>query len=261
MKFLLLLLAFALIIGGAYAAYDALSVKTDAGSNLQFVGDAGGTQSGGGSSAPSVQNPILQNPPTETPPAEDPPAETPPTQTPPIETPSAETPPTETPSAESDPSEGDSSPDDQTQKPPEALPVTPPAAPTVKDFTVYDKSGKAVKLSDYFGKPIVLNFFATWCQPCRNEMPYFQSQYVANREEIQFLFISLDDSLSEAEKFLKKQGYTFPILHDLTGSASVAFKVTTIPTTFFIDRDGNLVAWAVGTLKYSDLTLGISKIK
>ena len=249
MKLLALVLALALIVGGAYIAYDMLSVKTDPDSNLQFVGggDGSGTGTGG---APSVQNPVLQSPPA---------ASTPEGGT------SIETPSTETPSAgavpEETPSGGAASPDDQTQKPPEALPVTPPSAPTVKDFTVYDKSGKAVKLSDYFGKPIVLNFFATWCQPCRNEMPYFQSEYVANGDEVTFLFICLDDSLSEAEKFLQKQGYSFPILHDKRGSASAAFEVTTIPATFFIDKDGNLVAWAVGTLKYSDLKLGISKIK
>ncbi len=247
MKLLLFVLAFALIIGGAYIAHDMLSVKTDPESNLQFVG---GETEGTGSGAPSVQNPILQNPPATTPPEEQSPTEHPPTVTPPAQVPPAQ-----------EPSEGEDTGSDQTQKPPEALPVTPPSAPTVKDFTVYDKNGKAVKLSDHFGKPIVLNFFASWCQPCRNEMPYFQSQYVANREEVTFLFISLDNSLSEAEKYLKKQGYTFPILHDRTGSASVAFKVTTIPATFFIGRDGNLVSFAVGTLKYSDLVLGISGIK
>lgn len=252
MKLLLFVLAFALIIGGAYIAHDMLSVKTDPESNLQFVG---GETAGTGSGAPSVQNPVLQNPPVQQPPAEQPPTEQPPSVTPPAEQPPSEVPPAQ------DPAEGEDAGSDQTQKPPEALPVTPPEAPTVKDFTVYDKNGKAVKLSDHFGKPIVLNFFASWCQPCRNEMPYFQSQYVANREEVTFLFISLDNSLSEAEKYLKNQGYTFPILHDRTGSASVAFEVTTIPATFFIGRDGSLVAWAVGTLRYSDLALGISKIK
>ena len=262
MKLILLLLAFALLIGGAYAAYNHLADEESAPSNLQIVGDGSETETPEVGEAPSVQNPVLQYPSVQLPPAESSPEQTQPEQTLPEQTvPEPSTPETQLPSeGDSSAEEGDAS-GDQTQKPPEAELVPPVAAPTVKDFTVYDINGKAVKLSDYFGKPIVLNFFATWCQPCRNEMPTFQSHYIAYREDITFLFICLDDSVIEAKNYLSKQGYTFPILHDRTGSASVAFAVQTIPSTFFITREGELAAWAVGTLRYTDLTLGISKIK
>ena len=126
---------------------------------------------------------------------------------------------------------------------------------------MYDASGKAVKLSDYFGKPIVLNFFASWCGPCRSEMPAFQSQYELLGNEIAFVFVSVDNTMADAKRFVDGQGYTFPILHDAAGSASAAYAVRSIPATFFIDRNGTLVAQAVGALSHADLVTGIGYIK
>ncbi len=166
-----------------------------------------------------------------------------PIENPPAENPPAENPPAENPSAE---------------KPEEE---TPQIHPSVPDFTVYDVSGKAVKLSDYFGKPIVLNFFASWCGPCRSEMPVFQAAYDANGDEIVFLFVSLDNTMQAAVNFVEGEGYTFPILHDANQNAADAYGIQKFPTTVFISREGHLVAKAVGALNASNLALGIEKIK
>lgn len=237
LKLLLSILAFAVLIGGASVAYSKLSEKSNGGSNLQIIGagQAPSSSSGGESTATNV-NPSVQSPPAETPFAETPFAETPPAETPPAETPPIETPPAEDPPAQ-------------------------PIVPSVPDFTVYDANGAAVKLSDYFGKPIVLNFFASWCGPCRSEMPAFQAQYEALHSEIAFVFVSVDSTYAAAEKFVEGQGYTFPILHDAAGSASAAYAVRSIPATFFIDRNGTLAAQAVGALSHADLKAGIDLIK
>ncbi len=119
-----------------------------------------------------------------------------------------------------------------------------PFAPDT-DFTVYDASGKQVNLSDYAGKPIVLNFWASWCGPCKAEMPDFQKAYEKYGSEVQFLMVNLSSSNQEtqdkAEDFLESQGYSFPVLFDLDGDAALAYGVESIPTTYFFDKSGKIV--------------------
>ena len=242
LKLLLSILAFAVLIGGASVAYSKLSEKNGGGSNLQILGSGQGTSpsSGGEGSAVSV-NPSVPSTPTQGAPQEESVEEQPSEQSP-----------TQSPPAEEDPPEN---------PPVEEDPPVQPIVPSVPDFTVYDVNGRAVKLSDYFGKPIVLNFFASWCNPCRSEMPAFQAQYEALSDEVAFVFVSVDNTISDAKKFVDSQGYTFPILHDAAGSASAAYAVRSIPATFFIDRNGTLVAQAVGALSHADLATGIGLIK
>ena len=245
LKLGLAFLAFAILIGGAYIAYDQLAPKSE-GSNLQFV-ENGELPSGG----PESTTPSVSTPPTQTPPASgDSSVSTPPVQNTPSVTPPSD-----------DSGEEEGTPNDFIQKPPEAELVPPPTAPTVQDFTVYDVNGKAVKLSDYFGKPIVLNFFASWCGPCRTEMPAFQAKYLELRSEIHFLFVSIDESFADAKKYVNLQGFSFPIFHDRNGSAASTYKVTSIPSSFFINKDGVLVAYAVGALSYASLETAISRIR
>ncbi len=250
LKLWLSILAFAIFIGGAYIAYDQLASQ-DAGSNLQFV-ENGKLPAGG-------QTTVL--PPAATPaPETGVPEESVPVTPPAGSVPSEDEPAAGLPS-ESLPETGNTSGGDWTEKPPEANPIPSPPAPAVSDFTVYDVNGKAVKLSEYFGKPIVLNFFASWCGPCRTEMPAFQAQYLALRSEINFVFVSIDESFADAKKYVNLQGFSFPILHDRSGSAAAAYKVTSIPSSFFINKDGELVAYAVGALSYASLEMAISRIR
>lgn len=132
------------------------------------------------------------------------------------------------------------------------------------DFTVYDAQGKEAHLSDYFGKPIVLNFWASWCGPCKMEMPNFEEAYLQYGEEIQFMMVSLTDNASEtvetAKAFIHEQGYTFPVYFDTEASGAIAYGVTSIPMTYFIDADGNGVAYAMGTLDAKSLQQGIDML-
>ena len=114
--------------------------------------------------------------------------------------------------------------------------TTAPAAQTTADFTVYDADGNPVKLSGYFGKPIVLNFWASWCPPCKSEMPHFEAAYLAN-PDVQFLMVNMTsgDDMDSAKAFIEENGYTFPVLFDTTGEAGYVYQATSLPMTLFID--------------------------
>lgn len=132
---------------------------------------------------------------------------------------------------------------------------------TTTDFTVTDKDGKQVNLSDFFGKPIVVNFWATWCSPCTSEMPHFEEAYKSYGEEVTFLMVNVGDDYEDAYKYASGKGYTFPVLHDSSYSASYAYGVSSIPMTLFINADGELVNSRIGMLNKATLESNIAKIK
>lgn len=145
----------------------------------------------------------------------------------------------------------------------ETTPTKPEQAPA-PDFTVFDRDGKPVKLSQFHGKPIVLNFWASWCGPCKNEMPDFQALYEIYGNDIHFVMVNMTDGSREtqktAESFLQKTGYTFPVYFDLDSKADIAYQVYSLPTTYIIDRDGHLVAKGTGTLTKEALQSGIDMV-
>ncbi len=135
---------------------------------------------------------------------------------------------------------------------------------TAPDFTVYDAAGNPVKLSDYFGKPIVLNFWASWCGPCQMEMPDFQEKYEALDGQVQFLMINMTDgsreTVTSASEFIEDQGYTFPVLYDTETDAAAAYSANSLPTTYFIDAKGYVIAQATGAISGDTLQRGIDMI-
>ncbi len=139
--------------------------------------------------------------------------------------------------------------------------ATKPAALKAPDFTVYDQDGNAVKLSDYFGKPLVLNFWASWCGPCRSEMPAFENAYQQLGSDITFLMVNATggrETLNSAKAFLQNSGYTLPVFFDTEMDAAMTYQVYSLPTTYFIDADGYLVNHAIGALSESMLQRNLS---
>ena len=118
------------------------------------------------------------------------------------------------------------------------------------DVTFYDSEGKAVKLSDYYGKPVVMNFWATWCGYCKKEMPDFQEVYEEYKDKVEFLFINSTDGSREtrekAETYLQEQGYTIPAFYDEDLDAVYTYSVNSLPTTMLLDKQGRVAAYAPG---------------
>ena len=136
-----------------------------------------------------------------------------------------------------------------------------PAAP---DFTVYDIDGDAVSLSDFIGKPVIINFWASWCGPCKMEMPEFEEKYEELGGDIQFLMVNLTDGNRETREtaisYIEESGYTFPVYFDTDQDAAYTYGVYSIPSTYFIGADGSAVAMAQGAIDGSILDQGISMI-
>ena len=118
------------------------------------------------------------------------------------------------------------------------------------DFTVCDTDGNAVKLSDFAGKPAVVNFWATWCKYCVQELPDFESLYEEYKDQVSFLMVDLTDGQRETKdkalEFIKKQGYSFPVYFDSDFSAADAYSISSVPLTLFVDKDGNLYQAQIG---------------
>lgn len=110
-------------------------------------------------------------------------------------------------------------------------------------FDLVSLTGDRVRLADLAGKPVVLNFWATWCGPCLDEMPDFQSVYQQYRTQgLQFYAINLGESPVAVEHFLRRIGVDLPVLLDLNDEAQEAYRILPIPSTFFIDSTGTIQA-------------------
>lgn len=132
------------------------------------------------------------------------------------------------------------------------------------DFTVYDKEGKPVKLSDMKGTPVVLNFWASWCPPCKAEMPEFDEIAKEYEGKVAFMMVDLTDGVQEtqekAQAFIDSMGYTFPVYFDKDSDAAYKYGIQSIPNTFFIDASGCVVAYADQAIDGDTLRRGISMI-
>ncbi len=115
------------------------------------------------------------------------------------------------------------------------------------DFSVKSIDGKPIKLSDFRGKVVFLNFWATWCPPCRAEMPSIETLYTRyKRQTLQVLAVNVQEESSVVKTFLAQNLYTFPIVLDPNGEAARLYGIRGIPTTFIIDQQGNLQGALVG---------------
>jgi peroxiredoxin len=117
----------------------------------------------------------------------------------------------------------------------------PPEGQPAPDFTLSSDTGENLRLSEFRGQVIMLNFWATWCGPCRQEMPMLDKLYQQySRNGFVLLGVNIDDNVANAVDMAKKIGISFPVLFDTDKRVSRRYDVDAMPSTLFIDRDGRL---------------------
>jgi thiol-disulfide isomerase/thioredoxin len=116
------------------------------------------------------------------------------------------------------------------------------------DFELDTTSGKTIQLSSLAGKPVLVNFWATWCGPCQVEMPLIQEYYEKFSPNLEVLAINDDESIGEIQPYVNKLGLSFPVLLDPGGIITDLYQVRGFPTTYFIDRDGFIKEVYVGII-------------
>ena len=137
----------------------------------------------------------------------------------------------------------------------------PVAAP---DFTVLNWEGGEASLSDFQDKPVIINFWASWCGPCKSEMADFDAAYQKWGGEVEFMMINMTDggreTVDSAKGYVEQEGFSFPVYFDTQYSAAIAYGASALPTTYFIDAEGYAIARAVGPLDTETLEKGIGMI-
>lgn len=133
-----------------------------------------------------------------------------------------------------------------------------------KDITITNNNGEKVKLSDYYGKPIIVNFWASWCGPCKAELPEFEEAYKQYGEGIEFLMVNLvdgyDETVEKSKQFIKENNYEFPVYFDTEYSAANTYNLYSIPQTLFIDKEGNIIKSYVGIINKNALDKYIKEL-
>ena len=132
------------------------------------------------------------------------------------------------------------------------------------DFTVYDKNGSTVSLSDFYGKPILINFWATWCPPCKSELPDFDAVYADYGEDVVFMMINMTDgsrdTVERASAFVADNGYSFPVYFDKDLDAAYTYGASSIPMTVLIAADSTIIGAQVGILTEEQLRLILDSV-
>lgn len=131
-------------------------------------------------------------------------------------------------------------------------PSVPKEPVPLPDALLHDANNAEFRLTSLVGKPVVLNFWASWCPPCQSEMPDFQSVYEQYGDRVHFVMINLTDgqreTVEKAKSYIEKNQYTFPVYFDTQGNAASAYGISSIPATYVADAKGNLYGYQIGVL-------------
>lgn len=119
---------------------------------------------------------------------------------------------------------------------------------TAPNFNLMNLAGERVTLEDLRGRLVVLNFWATWCGPCRVEMPIFQDNHIRYSPDLTILGVNMQESSDAVQEFVNNFSLTYEILLDPNGEASSLYQVNMLPNTFFIDRNGKILFHHIGTM-------------
>ena len=128
--------------------------------------------------------------------------------------------------------------------------------PVAPRFSLPDMQDKTHELSDYLGKPVIISFWATWCPPCRKEIPYFNRAWDKLKDDnIAMLFVNINEGKETIEEYIKKVPIKLTILRDETAGQLSNWNMTGLPTTFILDPEGKVVYQAMGERAWDDDTV------
>jgi peroxiredoxin len=132
--------------------------------------------------------------------------------------------------------------------------TTPAVGQKAPDFSLADLKGMTVRLDDFRGKVVIINFWATWCAPCREEMPLLQQFALANSQDAVVIGIDLDEPEDLVTSFVEQYKIDFPILMDAGGKVADRYVVHGFPTSILINPEGKITAIHIGKLTQADLS-------
>jgi thiol-disulfide isomerase/thioredoxin len=123
-----------------------------------------------------------------------------------------------------------------------------------QDFKLKDLNGNEVSLSDYKGKKVFLNFWASWCPPCKAEMPEIEKLYKETKDsDLIILAVDIGEDKQTVKSFIDKNKYNFKVLLDTDQAAATKYNIASIPSSYFIDKDGNIVATHIGSMNLAQM--------
>ncbi len=135
-----------------------------------------------------------------------------------------------------------------------------PEPRAAEPFTLSDLKGNKVSLSDFKGTPVIVNYWATWCLPCKEEMPEFEQLQKDYKGRLQVLMINLKEKKDVVQEYIDKYGYTFKVLLDEDGELSRRMQVFGLPSTYFIDGEGTIRYFYMGRVRPGIMRMGLKDI-
>lgn len=136
-----------------------------------------------------------------------------------------------------------------------------PFIESAPDFTLEDMKGGQVSMGKLKGSPVFLNFWATWCRPCLEEMPdIVKISQTYEQKGLKVFAVNSQEDKKTVEKFLANQGIDIPVLLDKEGSVMKLYKVFGLPVSYFIHKDGKVAASIIGKMEYQDMDINVNKI-
>jgi peroxiredoxin len=140
------------------------------------------------------------------------------------------------------------------------LPVSAAVGAAAPSFTLQNLDGKEFNLDEMRGKIVVLNFWATWCEPCKLEMPYFEQLHNTGRSDLEIWGVNFDEPPQQVEKFVEEFELSFPILLDTDARVQNLYRVRGYPTTYVVDRDGVIQFHHIGLITEDQLGSYLEKL-